>query len=422
MNPGKRSEDGSCVIALLVLILGFGGLNRLSELSSNFGLATSAFWFVSLGFAVVSIHRGRSLQPVVSNIGPELIGFTIFAMISTLWSISPVSTSYESLALAATCLLGGYLGATLGPARIALLGAWAATSVIAASLVLYSLQVRWARGDDGSIIGLLTHRNSVGAAAGLGLVISCSVPAVFRHRWIAIAVCGVGLLQSASRTSQVAAVVALLSVLLINLYRKAQMVGLAATLLTAAASTTTLIAFGGFGWVRSGLGKTSNLTGRTDIWRVVLSASARHRVGGLGFGAVWVNLSPVSSAIEFRFPGIVSSHNVFVETLASTGWIGLALLVLFFIGRINAVRLMGLLGSGAQRTAAAVLVFVAVRAIGEAGFPAKNSAALILMIGLFSRSGWHRGSNGEERAAPAGAGDGTVKSGHVRAPRPTPIR
>ena len=117
---------------------------------------------------------------------------------------------------------------------------------------------------------------------------------------------------------------------------------------------------------------------------MVLSTTSNHRFVGLGFGATWVDTSPVAMAVDQRFAGIASAHNLFLEALAGTGVIGVGLLVAYFVGRALKVRS----STGPGVTALGILLFVVVRGLGESGFPAKNSAALILLVAAFSESTW----------------------------------
>lgn len=396
MNEFHARDRSLPVLALTALLLGFGALTRLSELFPLAAQLASGLWLGAIGLCAVRlVSRRQSLRPVLTNVGPELLGFTALCLLSGFWSISPGATLYEALSLGATCLLGGYLGASLGPKRLVSIGAVAATLITGASIVLFRLGVEWAIDSDSSILGLLSHRNSVGTTAGLGLVLAVSSPSRRLGRWVPIAVCSAGLLQSSSRTSQVATVAALLVLYLIHVFAKDRAVGVAAAFLSAAAAMTVLIRFGGFGWLREGLGKSSTLTGRTDIWSLVLTATAGHRVSGLGYGAVWLESSPVFVAVDRRFPGIVGSHNIFLESLTGVGIFGVGLLVLFFLSRVVVYRSLATAGWSVQRCAAGLVTFVLVRGFGEAGFPAKNSAALLLIIGACSQATWG-GATGPE--------------------------
>jgi O-antigen ligase len=73
------------------------------------------------------------------------------------------------------------------------------------------------------------------------------------------------------------------------------------------------------------LGRNSTLTGRTDIWKLVLSIPS-NPVLGVGYESFWLGarLQKIWAAI----PGLRlnESHNGYVEVLITLGWFGLALL------------------------------------------------------------------------------------------------
>jgi exopolysaccharide production protein ExoQ len=77
------------------------------------------------------------------------------------------------------------------------------------------------------------------------------------------------------------------------------------------------------GMVQS-LGRNSSLTGRTDIWRMVLELSKPRALLGAGFETFWMG---DRLATVWRFePGIQEAHNGYLEMYANLGWVGVALL------------------------------------------------------------------------------------------------
>jgi exopolysaccharide production protein ExoQ len=86
--------------------------------------------------------------------------------------------------------------------------------------------------------------------------------------------------------------------------------------------------------VLSGLGKSTTLTGRTDIWQVAQQSIAENPVLGLGAGNFWrddVNAA-VSIANRFHHEGSqFYFHNAYYEVTVDLGFIGLALFVWLFV-------------------------------------------------------------------------------------------
>lgn len=77
------------------------------------------------------------------------------------------------------------------------------------------------------------------------------------------------------------------------------------------------------------LGRNANLTGRTDIWRTVLSMAGNPLLG-TGFESFWLG-KRLELAWAAHFEGLVSSHNGYLEVFVNLGWIGIILLVSILI-------------------------------------------------------------------------------------------
>jgi len=86
------------------------------------------------------------------------------------------------------------------------------------------------------------------------------------------------------------------------------------------------------GGVLEDLGRNPTLTGRTDIWKVVLS-SAGNPMLGTGFESFWLGdrLQKMWSAPGGFMKGIQEAHNGYLEVYLNLGWIGVALLALLLV-------------------------------------------------------------------------------------------
>jgi len=74
------------------------------------------------------------------------------------------------------------------------------------------------------------------------------------------------------------------------------------------------------------LGRNPTLTGRTDIWELVLSMPS-NRALGVGYESFW--LGPRLQKVWDTIPGLMlnESHNGYIEVLITLGWIGMGLLL-----------------------------------------------------------------------------------------------
>lgn len=77
------------------------------------------------------------------------------------------------------------------------------------------------------------------------------------------------------------------------------------------------------------VGRDATLTGRTDIWKLVLSLKGNSLVG-TGFESFWLGWRREKLWSTYRFH-LNESHNGYIETYINLGWIGIALLAVLLI-------------------------------------------------------------------------------------------
>jgi O-antigen ligase len=79
----------------------------------------------------------------------------------------------------------------------------------------------------------------------------------------------------------------------------------------------------------STLGRNSTLTGRTDIWKTVLSIDINPLLGA-GFESFWTG-SRLQRVWDKTGPGIQEAHNGYLELYLNLGWIGVILLAALIV-------------------------------------------------------------------------------------------
>ncbi len=84
------------------------------------------------------------------------------------------------------------------------------------------------------------------------------------------------------------------------------------------------------GGVLQAMGRDSSLTGRTDIWRVVLKF-ADNPWFGAGYESFWLGqrLKDVADALHVTL--LNQSHNGYIEAYLNLGWVGVVLLVVLIV-------------------------------------------------------------------------------------------
>jgi O-antigen ligase len=119
--------------------------------------------------------------------------------------------------------------------------------------------------------------------------------------------------------------------------------------------------------ITSSLGRSSDLTGRTEIWRWVISYISERPLLGYGYAGFWFGASPDSLAIDRAMGGrIMYSHNGYLEILLTLGGVGFVLALVFLaIGMKRAFYCSERGQSAAYFWPLALLFFVMLHNFGE---------------------------------------------------------
>jgi O-antigen ligase len=75
-------------------------------------------------------------------------------------------------------------------------------------------------------------------------------------------------------------------------------------------------------------GRDLTFTGRTDIWKGVLSEASDHPIAGTGYGAFWTGNRLARLYTMPGIYGVKQAHNGYIETYANLGILGLIILIL----------------------------------------------------------------------------------------------
>ena len=128
------------------------------------------------------------------------------------------------------------------------------------------------------------------------------------------------------------------------------------------------------------LGRDASLTGRTAIWRTVLSEDINPFVG-VGFSSFWIRDRAARLSADYYY-GLNEAHSGYLETYLNGGVIGLALL-LALLGNVVIRSLRGVAGQeekDVHRFAAAVVILAAIYGITEAVFSRLDLVWFVLVL------------------------------------------
>ena len=374
------------VVLILVLFAGFGGLNPvLLGSRSNDSSAAQAFW---LGAAVMSVLGARkhlhSARYFMRAVGLYAVAFGMLAVISSYWSIFPTATFRQSVALCLSILTGFCIGVNTSTYNY--LSAIAKSCFFVSILSLGGLLagVSSSRGIDGSFIGILTHRNSLASVAGVGLI--CSATHQNKKSLKTLIVCVVfiaTIVLTASRTTELSFILSIFAVWCITLASKHRTGGVGVVILMAGTVAGLFWSAGGPGSLLRLVGRDSTLTGRTDLWTLVVSFIKMRPWIGWGFGVTWRDDSPIFSVTRLLFPELRSAHNSVLEVWLALGFFGVSLASIWFLRSFWAVYWVYFTTrSKSDRVCLTLLTFLAFRFVTEAGFPTQNSAYLFIVVGI----------------------------------------
>jgi O-antigen ligase len=422
------------LLVLMIVPEGFDYQRLVDEHSpAAGGVGSRLLWLLLLGLsAILVVRRRRLAMELLRQLNPYLVLLFALAVLSVIWSIDPALSLRRVLRMCSILLvcvafvLYGWQASrfqqVLRPVLTCLL-----VGSLAFGLVFPALAIH--QGTSAEVVGawrgLTNHKNSLGDLAGLGAILWFHA-GLTRQCGPARALAGGAvactcLLLSRSSTSLLAmlAVCGVLSVLLrarpaLQPYLPHLLTVLVGSLLLAALALlqivpgiNTLLAP-----VTAMTDKNTTLTGRSDVWNIVLEHSANHPVLGTGYGAYWTpGPVPGTDAFEFLrrmqgfFPG--SAHNGYLDIVNDLGWMGLALLIAYVLSYL--VQAAGQLRLDSRQASLylAVLLHQLITNLSESHWFSVRSvdfAILALATTGLARSALdarHRQLHGEPSVAPA---------------------
>lgn len=348
-HPLRADERGSSAsmaeLALLFVILLIFSEGVLPRLLSNGATSDGSallrlLWLPVYGCVAVGLVRNWRVVAQTASRLPFLMALIGLSALSFLWSIDPGLSQRRGLAVVMTSLAGLYIGSRYDwRTMLRVFGlAWifvGLASLLAAVLVpsigvMHEVHV-------GAWTGLFFEKNQLGGHMARAAVISAILILMdrpWRKVWFAsLGLCVFLVIMSTSKT-------ALLGLLL--------GLGILAAGLVMRRGIKTGLVLAWFGGVVGGalvavlvfapeliftlLGRDPSLTGRTDIWAVLVELIKERPVLGYGYGAFWASGSVpgdwVRHLLEWDAP---TAHNGWFEVTLALGLVGLGCLVVDFL-------------------------------------------------------------------------------------------
>jgi exopolysaccharide production protein ExoQ len=350
--PMKRVEH---VFHIVTMITQFGGIMPMFQYltgQDETGLGdssplNSALMAIILAVSLVlGLRYRQNILRALPALTP-LILLLLLAIASALWSDYPYLTLRRSGTAITTALWGAYLASRFSLRDIIVMVAESVGIIAIGSLIAGVLVPAFAV-NDGSLNdiaggpegwrGLVSDKNSLGIVMATGMVTMLYLvlaPGSNRRArlwWsLTFALCMLLLYLSESRTSWVAAAVALATCVVIRLmHRRPPVTVMVLACVLLIGVPVMFFILQDFATITSLLGKDSTLTGRVDLWAEVLPWGARRPWFGYGYAAFWVDDSPITQDIwrELNSYHPPHAHNGWIETYLEIGLVGCVIVAL----------------------------------------------------------------------------------------------
>jgi O-antigen ligase len=299
--------------------------------------------FIYLVVAVIALVNGRKTASVIRR-GPALFGLLLLACLSPLWAEMPDLVFRRALGLAGTSLFGVVLAMRFSLEDQLNLLRWVFRWAAGLCIALLGAAPHYAissGAEGGALRGIFPHKNLLGAAMALAILVewhlsggkswSRAVKGLFLCAYSAL------LVLSNSVTSIVTIFLTLVVMWVFRvLYRKYR-VPLVALVLFVMVTVSAFAVAGVNAEVLTGLvGRSSDLTGRTELWDAVVSMIHKHPILGFGFSGFWKDASAESAVVETHILWTPTySHNGYLEITLSLGLLGM---FLFLVGFATGVK------------------------------------------------------------------------------------
>jgi len=341
-------EGGTRFLVMVAAVILLSDLSLRGASSHLDAQSVVKFGLWLSGLLLLPWHAG-SLRRVTQDMPTfSLLLFGLWALASTVYSISPLYTFAAALGFLGLWVTAVTLATTVDPLRSLVWVTGTLFAMSAASLLLYALlpsvaMVAYENNTTRRLGGIFGNANALGGVSALALLLAATAwysPLSRRLRWLSllvVPVCIASLALSQSRTAMLG-LAAALTVVFVRRHPMVLlpfvMVGTSALVVVVAYPSfiDTLIAL----VARSGrIAQVTTFTGRTEIWAFVVSAIAKAPVLGYGFASTR-ELIPAGYAGPYGWT-TSSAHNLWLQAWVTTGVVGLALVLASQLGALWAL-------------------------------------------------------------------------------------
>ena len=327
---------------------------------------------------MVSFSRTKLLLPIV-----------LFSIGSAAWSTDPLTTLRRSGFLLLTVIVGVILGTDFEAPQIGHMVAIATAIHMVACCILFAVarHFLYSPSDPIAMKGLTTHKNVFGFEMALAVITFLLVPfsRLTPFRWPLAILASTFLVMSHSTGSMVAILCALAFLPLLSILRfpMVQRIPLLLFAIVAVSSGAFLI-YQNAALLPAIVSKDSTLTGRTELWSLVLVAISNHPWVGYGFDSFWQGMHGDSLTIIRGVGWLVpTAHNGYLDLLLGVGIVGAVLFAAPLLQMIvRTLRYLVSEDSTARFYPIAFIVLWLVYNLNESALLTRSGMPLLFLVAL----------------------------------------
>ncbi len=338
----SRKSIEKLVLGLVAFVLS-GALMRFltsgSDTLDGDSRAQSVLAIMYLAALIVAVTHSRGTI-WVSRRNLPIFALLALALLSTFWAQMPSLVFRRTIAVSGTTMFGLILATRFTMGEQLKLIRWVFRIGAALSIAVFVVSPNFAisGGLEGNgLRGVYNHKNHFGAIMALAFLVEWFFPETSRRlkmiRVFALFVFFGLLISSNSLTSIVALIVTIAAMQAFKIFHyrfKVPLPLLFGVVILVAGSLALVEANSDS--VTEVMGRSSDLTGRTELWSYTFSMISKQPLLGFGYSGFWVGASEESLGLQ-RLIGWnpIYSHNGYIEILLSLGIAGL-LITLVIVG------------------------------------------------------------------------------------------
>lgn len=273
-----------------------------------------------------------------------LVALVLLALVSVSWAAMPALALRRAIGVLGTTLLGIALAVRLSLEEQLRLLSWLCRTIAVLSLacviLLPSYGISSTAGHEWQ--GVFGYKSVLGFVMALSILVEWQLPTptAFSRTLnrLALFLSAVLLFFANSLTPTISLLGALLLVEVYKFAVQRLRISLAITALATLLLLSSAMAVfsANSGAITNALGRSSDLTGRTEIWSSVTGSVLERPLLGYGYSGFWAEASAASAQIDHAVGGpIMYAHNGYLEVLLSLGIVGFGLTLAFLAAGIR---------------------------------------------------------------------------------------